>query len=167
MRDPDRQANLPWYKHFWPWVVFGLPAIAVVAGVTTVFIAQHKPDTLVLDNYYKEGLAINQELSRDRRAAELGLSAQCTYLDQRLRVQVSADEALPDSTLVVTLLHPTLADQDLNLTLNRVGNGAYEGFVPELASGNWHVNLEPQDRAWRLAGRWQLPQSSGFTLEPQ
>jgi hypothetical protein len=34
----------PWYKQFWPWFVFALPAIAVIAGITTVIIAMdHRP----------------------------------------------------------------------------------------------------------------------------
>ena len=29
----------PWYRQFWPWFVIALPASAVIAGLTTVWIA--------------------------------------------------------------------------------------------------------------------------------
>lgn len=38
----------PWYKQFWPWFIMGLPAIAVIASVTTLFIAINNPDYLVI-----------------------------------------------------------------------------------------------------------------------
>ena len=31
----------PWYRQFWPWFLFGLPGIVVVAGLTTWWIAAH------------------------------------------------------------------------------------------------------------------------------
>ena len=68
----------PWYRQFWPWFIIALPASAVIAGLTTVYIAFDEPDGLVVDDYYKEGLAINQTLARDQRAAQLGLSALVT-----------------------------------------------------------------------------------------
>ena len=32
-----------WYRQFWPWFVFGLPALAVVAGIITVILAVRNP----------------------------------------------------------------------------------------------------------------------------
>ncbi len=41
----------PWYKQFWPWFVFSLPAIAVIAGIATVIIAErHKPVLISRDD---------------------------------------------------------------------------------------------------------------------
>ena len=69
----QRQAP-PWYRQFWPWFLLALPATAVAAGIATLIIAASDPDGLVVDDYYKEGLAINQALERDRQAQALGLS---------------------------------------------------------------------------------------------
>lgn len=34
----------PWYKQFWPWFIMAIPACGVIAGITTVFIANsHAP----------------------------------------------------------------------------------------------------------------------------
>ncbi len=50
----------PWYRQFWPWVIFGLPASVVVAGLITVYIAYEGADDMVIDQYYKEGLAASK-----------------------------------------------------------------------------------------------------------
>ncbi len=39
----------PWYKQFWPWFVFSIPAIAVVAGISLLVIALKNPVYLVVD----------------------------------------------------------------------------------------------------------------------
>ena len=46
------------------------PATVVVAGFFTWFLAARTENALVVDNYYKEGLAINQVLARDAAAAK-------------------------------------------------------------------------------------------------
>ena len=57
----------PWYRQFWPWFLIALPATVVVAGLTTWWIAAHKADSLVVDDYYKEGLAINRRCGSSSR----------------------------------------------------------------------------------------------------
>ena len=51
------------------------PAVVIVAGVITLWLAVRSSDGLVTDDYYKQGLAVNQVLERDHRAAALGLRA--------------------------------------------------------------------------------------------
>ena len=62
---------LPWYREPWPWLLMAGPALVVVAGLTTAWIAVTHEDGLVADDYYKRGLAINQELRRDSAAVSL------------------------------------------------------------------------------------------------
>jgi hypothetical protein len=77
--DRPREDTEPWYRQFWPWFIIALPATAVVAGLITLYIATVNRDTLVRDDYYKEGLALNQDLARSRRAADLGITAELAY----------------------------------------------------------------------------------------
>jgi hypothetical protein len=49
------------------------PAAVVVAGVVTAWIAVSTHDGLVADDYYKQGLAVNQKLARVDAAAAMGL----------------------------------------------------------------------------------------------
>ncbi len=71
--EPTR--SRPWYREPWPWFLISLPAAAVIAGLITVWIAYRSADGLVVGDYYKAGLAINQTLARDERARDLGLNA--------------------------------------------------------------------------------------------
>ena len=75
---PQREDTLPWYKQFWPWFIIALPAIVVVTGINMLFIANKGADDLVVDEYYKNGLAINRELEKLERAEQLGIDAALT-----------------------------------------------------------------------------------------
>ncbi|MEL7450843.1 MAG: FixH family protein [Pseudomonadota bacterium] len=37
----------PWYRQFWPWFVFGLPALSVAAGIVTIFLAVSNPEEIL------------------------------------------------------------------------------------------------------------------------
>ncbi|MCC7269385.1 MAG: FixH family protein, partial [Rhodocyclaceae bacterium] len=69
---PDKR---PWYAHRWPWLLMAGPAVVVVAGIVTAWIAATTSDGLVADDYYKQGLAINQRLARQDAAAAMQLEA--------------------------------------------------------------------------------------------
>jgi hypothetical protein len=163
---PKHPPQLPWYRQFWPWVLIGLPATAVIASLTTVYIAVKGRDSLVVDDYYKAGLAINQELGRDRLAGSLGVNARLQVEDGLLTVDLTALQSLDESALVLRLRHPTLAARDLELTLSRIDTDRYSVRLPELAQAYWHVELAPDHRAWRLTGRWAAPAERSLRLSP-
>ncbi len=62
----------PWYRQFWPWFLILLPASVVVASLYTVYIANRGADDLVVDEYYKDGLAINRQLEKEQRSLATG-----------------------------------------------------------------------------------------------
>ena len=70
------QVSKPWYKEPWPWLLAIMPLTAVIAGGFTVWFAVTSSDGLVVDDYYKQGKAINQTKERDRQAQLLGIRAQ-------------------------------------------------------------------------------------------
>ena len=76
--------SLPWYKYKLVWMIIAIPAASVIAGINMIYLAVNTDDGLVVDDYYKEGMAINQSLQRDKTAAELGLTA-------RLVIEQSGD----------------------------------------------------------------------------
>ena len=53
-------ANRPWYKEPMMWVVLGLPAIVVVAGFVTLYIAASRPETLVSAPHTKIGFTVEK-----------------------------------------------------------------------------------------------------------
>jgi hypothetical protein len=39
----------PWYRYPWPWVAIGIPAAAILMGLTTLYLALANPDYLVVE----------------------------------------------------------------------------------------------------------------------
>ncbi|MGK2924268.1 MAG: FixH family protein [Lysobacterales bacterium] len=49
-REPETSQIHPWYRYPWPWVAIGIPAIAVIGGLFTLYLAITHPDPLVVDD---------------------------------------------------------------------------------------------------------------------
>ena len=62
----------PWYRYRSPWLLMLGPAAVVVAGVATAWLAISTEDGLVVEDYYKEGKAINRVLKREETAGAMG-----------------------------------------------------------------------------------------------
>src|SRR6185436_2024002 len=84
----DNLLAKPWYREPWPWLLMSGPAIVIVAGFYTLWLAIQSDDGLVADDYYKRGLAINQTLSRTQHAEQLALGATVEFRDSSARIQV-------------------------------------------------------------------------------
>jgi uncharacterized protein len=158
--NPDGMRAQPWYGEPWPWVLMAGPAIVVVAGLFTAWLAIRSDDGLVVDDYYKQGLAINRTLGRSDAAERLGIQAQLNLAGGRVHVLLGA--AAGGGALTLRLVHPTRSGMDQNLDLAAVRPGEYEARLQPLAPGRWHVVLEGAD--WRLAGDWITPAARALTL---
>jgi hypothetical protein len=55
-------ASPPWWKFGYMWLVVGGPAIVVVAGFVTLWLAIRNPDPVVANDYYRRGVEINKTL---------------------------------------------------------------------------------------------------------
>lgn len=163
----DVTDSAPWYRQFWPWFLIALPGGAVVAGIATLLIAMHDSDGLVADDYYREGLAINKVIDRDRKAQALGLSGQLTLVgSHELRVVLGGDSGGYKS-LKLRFLHPTRAHRDASVVLKSTGEaGVFGGDRPRLAPGNYYVMLECEEGGWRLIGRLLEPGGNSTPLAP-
>lgn len=165
----DEHPATPWYREPWPWLLMIAPAVAVVAGIFTWWLAAHTNNSLVVDDYYREGRAINQQLARDDEASRLGLSASLANAKVPARpayssvrgtsggivIDLATQAARPDwpESINLRLVHATESSLDAELRLAHQGNGHYRGAGILPASGHWIVQLEDPDRKWRLIGR--------------
>jgi len=157
-------ASKPWYREFWPWFLISLPATAVIAGLTTVWLAARSADGLVVGDYYKAGLAINQTLARDDAARALRLTATLQTNDGALMLTLSGDvQPYPDE-LSLTLAHPTRQGMDQTLALSHAGGGHYRTSLPTLPAGKWHAQLADTAATWRLFGVLHTPFGHPVTL---
>lgn len=147
----------PWYRHRWPWLLMAGPAIVVVAGLATLWLAVRSDDGLVADDYYKQGLAINQRLARQDAAAAMQLEARLRLAEGRVELRLASRARAPLPDLVsLTLVHPTHGGNDRKVVLAG-GQGLYAGPLAGLGPGRWQVVIEDAAGAWRMAGSVQLP----------
>jgi hypothetical protein len=142
-------AAQPWYREPWPWILMAGPAAVIVAGAVTVWLAVVSFDGLVADDYYKRGLAINQELKRDQAVLDRGITAAVERREGVLRVGLQAPGDLP-AVVFVRLVHPTRAGHDQRLRLARIAPGVYETTLPALPAGRWQVVIEDPRGEWRI-----------------
>lgn len=166
MSKPVAATSLPWFRQGWPWFLISFPLASVVLGISLLVIAINSDDALVVDDYYKEGRAINQRIARDEAAALLGVSARIERAPQGTRLALSlappsrvsrADGAalqMPVWTeppmLSVRWVHVTDAEHDRTLRFESLGQGLYvsSGELPAHERGRLH--LEEPSGAWRL-----------------
>lgn len=56
--------SLPWWKYGHVWLIIAGPAIVVVAGFITLWLALSQPDPVLAEDYYQRGLDINKTLQK-------------------------------------------------------------------------------------------------------
>lgn len=162
----------PWYRQAWPWFLISLPATAVIAGSITFYLAAKGWDGPVAKDYYKRGLAINEELTRSTRARELGVAAIVKLsglnVGERLRVELQSAQPLPaEAALRVRLIHPGRREADRLAVLSRVDVGAdgrSAAYTGEWQQGEADPRLARHVVAWQVVletPQWRL--DDGFS----
>ena len=63
MTSASVELGQPWWKFGHVWLVIAGPAIVVVAGFVTAYLAVSGQDPVVDEDYYRKGLEINKTLS--------------------------------------------------------------------------------------------------------
>lgn len=58
--------NPSWWRHGHVWLLIAGPAVVVVAGVITAWIAISHPDPVLSQESYRQGLEINQSQSQEQ-----------------------------------------------------------------------------------------------------
>ncbi len=142
-----------WHQEPLAWLVFGLPATVVVASFITLGIAIKSADSLVVDDYYAQGLEINKVLAREDYAKAAGLAFSPELSSDgalTLRFTAHSDFSYPDQ-IELHLNHATQDDIDRTLALTHAGNGVYVGHVDPLQQGPWYVDASTAQ--WRVVKR--------------
>ncbi|HSO07663.1 MAG TPA: FixH family protein [Pelomicrobium sp.] len=158
----------PWYREPWVWGLISGPAIVVVAGFITAWLAVRSNDGLVVEDYYKRGLAIHQVLERDQAALRRGLAARVELKQvggEVVLALASASGALPER-LNLSIVHPTRSGYDQHVALSRSGGERYQGAMAPVRAGRWVLTLEDGERTWRLMGSIWLPDQASAELKP-
>lgn len=150
-----RQAVNPWYREPWPWLLMAGPAAVIVAGAITAWLAFSTSDGLVADDYYRQGLAINQTLARFETARRLGVVAHVQVAADLTRIRVTLEDGpSPPQLLDMHFVHATRAGNDVRLRLARTGERHYEAAFRPLVDGHWRVRMDDPGRGWSVTGDW-------------
>jgi hypothetical protein len=158
----------PWYREPWPWILMAGPFTVIVAGLFTAWLAVTRADPLVVDNYYKEGLAINQVIERDQVAAQGGYRAEVMFGQSGSRVRLHLDGVAQLPLFVhMSMVHPTRAELDRSVEMRSLQAGWYEGVVALPDAARWTLQIEDPQRVWRLTGAWQPSHGAAAVLTPR
>ncbi|GIU02278.1 FixH family protein [Shewanella algidipiscicola] len=152
-----------WYKQFWPWFLIILPLCAVIASVNLLMVAIDTQDSLVSEDYYKDGKAINMDLRKIKHAKQLGLQFEMLVNDDEIRIVQHGGEAYL-AALSISFFHPTLKQHDFSQVATADGNQVYRIKLAEPISGAWEVRLEGFDQTWRIQQRLDLKDDAQYWL---
>jgi len=131
------------------------PVGAVIGGILTIMLAVQSPHALVVDDYYKEGLAINQQKYRLDTAKAEHLSALLRSDGNHLELALNGDVQAGDGDLTLQFIHATRAELDQSIQLTTLGGGKFTAPTPALPAGIWYLRLRPADMNWEIGARIQ------------
>ncbi|MBT8120494.1 MAG: FixH family protein [Gammaproteobacteria bacterium] len=150
----------PWHSYPLVWMMISIPFSAVIMGVIMISLAINTDDGLVADDYYKQGLAINDVITLDKKATELNLSAVIQFESDSKVINVRFDKGLIDdfpASLLLNFHHATRANSDISITLNHGMGDQYIGYLDEpISQGVWYfevTNTEMAEENWKLNAR--------------
>lgn len=150
-------AKHPWYREPYVWLVILFPSLAVVGGLVTLQIAISYKDGLVVDDYYKQGLEINQTFERDKAATRYGLQATLQFREDHIFLYLASYPTYQKpQQILLRFIHHTRADADSAFILERSSDDLYQGQLPKLVIGTWNIELVADQ--WRLVGTLKVPQ---------
>lgn len=159
-----------WYKEPWPYYLALGPFIVLIAGFVTFYIAATTADSLVTDDYYKEGKNINLQLERDQVALANKVEANVMFSPDGKTARIFMNGTFDQTDqLSLHLIHPTLQNYDQVITLkpNAINKNLYEAELKALpASKTWYVRIDDEDSEWRIQGKWLTSQGSTVALSP-
>lgn len=161
MKAMDPQPSQPWYRHPWVWLIIAIPGTSVLVGVFLITAALNTPRDLVRDDYYRAGVAINQDLSARRHAETLGVQAVLQdHGPDNLLLRIEAGSGVtveaPGALLEAQLQHPTLADRDVTLRMEPVAHGRWAVALPRF-EGTRILQVTHPTAGWALREEVRSP----------
>lgn len=154
----------PWYKQFWPWFLILLPLTVIVWTVITVIIFSKNSVSLVTEDYYKKGKGINVDISKQKIAKELGLSASVSSQNKEIVINFDKGDTAYYPALSVMFAHRTLPGKDFATMLTPDANGRYRLTTDSKIVGPWFIEITPHNNEWLIQGRVSFPSQNPTKL---
>ena len=167
---PQSETISLWHKEPWVWFIVAVIGVTLCWGTFLLTISIRHADEIVVDDYYKVGKAINQDLRRDQRAAELQLQAAIALQPKNLdssqtptQVQVQISGVLTEWPQQLRLhVIPVARDQykqTIALVQTPHNKQLYAGTTAAITEGYHYLQLETLDpmvpeqgylKGWRI-----------------
>lgn len=158
--------NRPWYKEFWPWFLIAVPIVTLIMGGVLLKLAISTEDSLVVDDYYKEGKAINATLDKEALARKRNITTDLTIDNGSITLKFHSGIPQEGNALKLSFYHVTLEERDISILLSRDASGIYRGFIEQNMDGKWRVSLTPFDESWKIQNTLNLPYSGTIKFNP-
>ena len=148
-------SKTPWYKQFWPWFLISIPFSAVIMGVVMITLAVEGKDPLVRDDWYKDGMAINQRLDKRHKARNSNLKAFITFdnAENIVTIQVSNLDTNQEPSLHLELVHPTLSNRDIKTELYKTPDNHYFAKLSAAPQGRYYALISSDKGEWEIESR--------------
>lgn len=122
-----------------------------------VYVAVTGKDSLVNDNYYKDGMEINQTISQDQLADTWQLRPRISISRTgQAEVHFSSPQLPPQAYVTLKIVHPTVGSEDVEVKLLPTANG-FIGEIPAGLQGRRYIDIYGFDKAWRIREEVTLP----------
>jgi len=166
------ETSKPWHKYPLVWMMLSIPFSAVIMGVVMIWLAIDTDDGLVADDYYKQGMAINSVISRDKKAGELGLSAIIEFDKSARIIRLTFDKGLLESypkSIPLQLQHATRENSDVTVILDHGMGDQYIGHVgKDISDGIWYFEISDKkdmNTGWKLNARHHVRANNVIHLQ--
>lgn len=163
IQSADKKA---WYKQFWPWFLIIVPLSSMVLSFNMLRLAFDTEDSLVEDDYYKEGRAINLSLNKLEEAKRRNISTSILFTASGVEVTINSGQLEDGAALTLDFFHATQSNKDFSVMLLKDASGRYRADIEQDVQGKWRVSLHPHDQSWKIQQTIGLPQTQAIEFNP-
>lgn len=156
----------PWYKQFWPWFLISIPLSSLIVGSQVIRLATDGTNSLVVDDYYKEGKSINTRIDKIENAITLNITTKLNVQYGSVSLEFLSGAPISGQALRLEFFHVTQEFKDFSILLTRDASGIYRNNEENVIKGKWRLRLMPMDESWKVQKRLTLPQNQAFDFNP-
>ncbi len=132
-----------------------------------IVVSVETADGLVADDYYKQGKEINLVIKRDKKSAELGLSAVIDFDNSSKVINLQFNKGLLEyypQSLNLHIQHATREKRDLTVLLHHGIGDRYIGHVKHrISKGIWYFGIGNEE--WKLNARTHVQSTNIINLQ--
>lgn len=138
----------------------------MVLSITMMNFAINTTDSLVIDDYYKEGKGINLTLSKIQEARVRNIKTTLLVTPNSVSVDFISGTPETGEAIQLEFFHATLVDKDFQVLLTRDASGTYRGNINNDIQGKWKLSLHPYNQEWKVVKDISLPIAQSVEFNP-